>query len=188
METYDTIRYIGYHISDPQALIDYCTLNNAIMNVCSDRSFWEPIFEKYNLPLDDVFYTNVNQWIKLFVKSLDAMNKTIKYINIAYEESMIEDIVGQAFKLKKISDISLLQNKGMEIFGWSTEESQYYLDPLNHFRGFSINLYMDTHNFYMVFYYNQYEIHYKVQKNLIQNFLFYAIFNDLIILTDTDFD
>jgi hypothetical protein len=180
METADTIKYIAYHITDISALIDFCTLNGEIMSICSDRSFWQPIFEKYNLPLDKIYYTTAKQWIKLFIKTVKIMNKVNEIIDTV-ENSM------KKFDLNIIKSdllINLLINHNILTYIDLQEISEMtHIDPiiiknLSIFKNdnkWYVRISIETFGKYKSFY-NEYDM----TKNQIINFL-YDVLNENVI-------
>ena len=76
MENRDMMYNIAQHIDEPQALIYFCQLNHQTQMLCSDYSFWVPIFKKFNLPMQ---YNENLPWYDFFIKSYHTL-KNVEHI------------------------------------------------------------------------------------------------------------
>ena len=75
MNISDIRTYIADNINDVEALVNYCNLDKTSRNICSNKTFWLPMFNKWGLPINliNLNTNNTDEWIKQFVDTYDAM-------------------------------------------------------------------------------------------------------------------
>lgn len=189
MHLYDIRKSIALELDD-NALINYCTINKQNYEMCSDRTFWKSVFDKYNLPFHDLNFSDAVEWINEFIrvkKSYDNMdfivNKIIDGGNMVIETNDGRVKYNKFSKLFNSMAITISDyNDGYafeyamqhpsEVFvagvfvGKSKRLGKFYIDiqinPLNQF--------------------NEFEINFMMNEKQLRDFLYNAFYNDLLEL------
>ncbi|HSW76448.1 MAG TPA: hypothetical protein VLG50_05360 [Candidatus Saccharimonadales bacterium] len=123
-------------------VIQLCHIDNHMYtNVCSKKSFWQPIFKKYNYPMPRYDVSNTNDWIKEFLKiqqvirDIDDTMVTFNnhnMINLAPNEDIaFSDVnkIANQLKLTKLESSSTINDMSLNFIGINklTNNNQYYL-------------------------------------------------------------
>src|SRR5665647_2339105 len=117
---YDVLNIILRKIVDINTLINFCNANKKIRDLCAERSFWKPIFKKYNLPLPHDFnYNNMEDWIYEFYHTYYVY----KNVNNIYNN--LNNFIG--INTKNNPDIyvflQLLNDIGIDVSKWRDRTS-----------------------------------------------------------------
>jgi hypothetical protein len=61
---------ILYNTYDIKTVISLCKVNKTNKRICDNKEFWKLFFAKHDLPFIDNNYNNVNDWLKLYFKTI----------------------------------------------------------------------------------------------------------------------
>ena len=73
------------HINDIISMISFCNVDKNTRKLCSTKSFWNYEFNKYNLTMTNISYTETQEWINEFMKikyATQYMNEILLYNTI----------------------------------------------------------------------------------------------------------
>ncbi len=107
---------ISLAIEDILSLINYCSTDKKVRNLCYKRSFWEGQFNRLRLPLEDhIRYDNTYEWIQLLLKTKNIIEKLNKLnerpiINVLLKKDILLTDILNVIKNESEIDVSDLQS------------------------------------------------------------------------------
>lgn len=88
----DNIVNIAYNINDPQALINFCTLNKTNEMIFNNKYVWKNIFTNFGLTFNNnINFNDTLQYIELFIEQINIKQMIMNIVEKAkYKENILE--------------------------------------------------------------------------------------------------
>jgi hypothetical protein len=176
MNITDIRRSILYQINDIETLRAACEVDKLARYICRQRAFWVHFFSKYNLPLGNVDYDTMTDWIAEFNVTKKAYDRMLQLMIYIFTDSF--PYVG-FFTIIDIDDIDIFMSKN-ETENTKLENFLTKHDGDNLF--VEINYDPKKHNWKVKYYIaNDGGLIFKYNLDQIRQYLFNVMYNDIDI-------